>query len=432
MKIFFFLGCVIFLALYFGFAFSDIIYLKNGSSLEGKVVEQDKKSVTVELSNGTMVIKRSDILEIVKAEIKKEDEEKPEPKEEIPKEPSKVTAPSVDKSAKPVTTNRDAPLILSDEGKKPPQKEINNLLRKLVSLKESDNAWEVAEKLVVKSKDETAYLLELLGTVQNRDGLKWIIYTVGQLQVKESMKIFYEMLKTEADESVRVALVEALSQIKGVSTVDLFRRQLSVEKSNITKIAIINMLAKAMDVESLPVLLGMLDAEDDALSHTASLAIMSIYRSAKPQEIEDMDFMTMLNKTINNSGLKGKREILGILGQIKSKDTVDLMVKFLDDENADVRSAAVIAIAALRDNNTLEILVNRLNYEKDLWTRMQIIQSMGRTNNQTMIPVLIELLTDPEEKIRLCAARALGQLTNKFIGDNYDEWKAWWKTKQGE
>jgi HEAT repeat protein len=428
MKLFYIV--VFFCFLYCGDISADIIYLKNGSFIEGKIVEENKTSISVELTSGTIVIQRSNIIEIVKAEVMPKEDSKANQKQEIKK--VEVIKPEITKTSKPISTIRDAPLVLNDEGKKPAQKEINSLLRKLVGIKESDDPWEFAEKLVVRSKDESAYLLELLGGVQNREGLKWLIYVTSQLQIKESVKLFYEMLKTEEDEPVRIALIEALGRIKEVSTIDLLRRQLVVEKSNKAKIAIINMLGTGVDIESLSILLGILDDEDDELSHTAALAIMRIYRNAKPQEIEDIDFMAMLVRVMNNAELKGKKEILSILGQIKNKDTIDLMVKYLDDKDANVRSEAVKALAVLRDNDILEVLVNRLDYEKDLWTKMQIIQAMGSTNNQSMIPKLIELLLDAEPKTRESAARSLGQLTKKYFGDNYEIWKEWWRTTQGE
>ena len=33
--------------------------------------------------------------------------------------------------------------------------------------------------------------------------------------------------------------------------------------------------------------------------------------------------------------------------------------------------------------------------------------------------------------VRLCAARGLGTLPNKYLNDNYETGKEWWEIKQG-
>ncbi|MFA5793844.1 MAG: HEAT repeat domain-containing protein [Candidatus Brocadiia bacterium] len=414
-------------------ALSDIIQLKNGSTLEGKVIKQDKKSVVIELSNGTITIKMDSIVEIIKADIEKAepDESKPGLKEDVKIRDDVPITPTIEDTSAPVSSFRDAPLVLNDEGKSNVQKEINEIIRKLVEMKESEAAWELAEKLIVKCKGDRDYIKGLLFEVQNRQALKWIIYAAGQFETNEIVKLFYEMLKTEPDESIRIALLEALGRMKNISTVDMLRKQLSLEKLKNVRVTVINMLSKAADVESLDAMLGFLDDKDEIVSRTAALAIMNIYKNAGSKALESVDFSTMLQKRAANAGAKGKKEIIGFLGQMNDRQSIDLLVKFLDDEDANIRSESVIALSAIQDAMVVDVLTGRLSIEKDLWTRMQIIQAIGLSKNQSLVPMLIDLLQDGEEKIRLCAARSLSKLTNKFLGDNYETWKTWWETMQG-
>ncbi|MFH1226507.1 MAG: HEAT repeat domain-containing protein [Planctomycetota bacterium] len=413
-------------------ALGDIVRLKNGSTLEGKIVSQDKKSVVIELSHGTITVKISNIAEIIKGDVEAEvEDEKVEPKETVKIDNTNPLTPTIEKTSVPVSTKRDAPLVLSDEGLNPAQIEINEIIRKIVNTKESEDAWQLVEKLIVKGKADKPYMVGLLGSVQNRAALKWIVYAVGQLELKECIKLFYEMLQSETDETIRIEIFESLGRMKDVSTVALIRKQLGLEKLNNVKIALINILSRAADVDSFSILLDLLDDKDDTLSHTAALAITNIYSNAGPKALEDVDFKSMLQRKIADAGVKGKKGVISLLGQMNNQDAVDMLIKFLDDENTDIRSESVMALSAIQDARVIEVLTGKLYTEKDLWTRMQIIQAMGDSKNQSLISTLIELLQDSEEKIRLSAARSLGKLTNKFLGDNYDDWKNWWETTQG-
>ncbi|MBI4712160.1 MAG: hypothetical protein HY762_02470 [Planctomycetes bacterium] len=157
-------------------ALADIIYLKTGSSIEGKIISQDKKQVQVQTKSVTITLKTSEILEIIKedyappVEVEIEDSLKISPTSPVIT-PTLPISPTI--AVKPSPISKTAtPLVLSDEDKTDDQKEINRLIRKITNLKEGEEYAPLADTLVAKGKDNADYLMELLSTVHHPVALK--------------------------------------------------------------------------------------------------------------------------------------------------------------------------------------------------------------------------------------------------------------------
>ncbi|MFH1421109.1 MAG: hypothetical protein ABIH42_00095 [Planctomycetota bacterium] len=97
-------------------AFGDTIVLRNGSKLEGRIVQEDEKEVTIEIIGaGTITVRRSQVEEI---EYKKIEEPKPEPPP--PPVPFNPENPPV----QPEPQNPEQNPEIKPEPEDPPMKEI--------------------------------------------------------------------------------------------------------------------------------------------------------------------------------------------------------------------------------------------------------------------------------------------------------------------
>ena len=79
---------------------------------------------------------------------------------------------------------------------------------------------------------------------------------------------------------------------------------------------------------------------------------------------------------------------------------VDTLVRYFQDQDAEIRRAAALA-AAMKDDKAL-------------------------------IPALINLLTDSEPAVARAAHAALKDMSGQQIGPSAEEWKAWWNKRQGK
>ena len=123
-------------------------------------------------------------------------------------------------------------------------------------------------------------------------------------------------------------------------------------------------------------------------------------------------------------------EIISIFGQLKSPEAVETLMSFLMDENAEIRSDAAMALGSIGDKKATDFLLERLQKEEDEWTKMQLIGALQKTNDPSAIPAIIEALRDDKEKVRLCAARALRNMTPHNFANDYNKWKEWWEKEQ--
>ena len=52
--------------------------------------------------------------------------------------------------------------------------------------------------------------------------------------------------------------------------------------------------------------------------------------------------------------------------------------------------------------------------------------------DKALIPDLITLLNDPEPTVTRAAHAALKDMSGEKLGPTADEWKAWWKKREGK
>ena len=404
---------------------ADAIYLKNGRTVEGKIVSENEKSVTLEIGYGTITINRAYIKDVIAEEWTPP---KPAPKVALPEESGR----SGTKDTKPVTPTSVSNIqaLLDSYAKTSKQKDINKIFVKIVNLPEDGDSWQLFEELVSQSADETEYLLLLLKEIKDPAVLKWVILSLGKLQVPAAVKPLFEILSGDV-EMLKLAVLDALRYMKDISTIHLLRSQLPKEKSPKIKTAIINILFIAEDKESLPMLPDYLDDSDNEVRNAASNAIITIARKFTVDELRSIDLMGRLKDKLLAARQKETREeIISIFKRLKSPETVEILMSLLMDENAEIRSESAAALGSIGDKKATSFLIERLQKEEDEWTMMQIIGALQQTNDSTAIPVVIEMLRDDHEKVRLCAARALRNMTPSNFGDDYGKWKEWWELEQ--
>src|SRR3989339_574548 len=193
---------------------ADAIYLKNGRTVEGKIIREDDKSVTLEIGYGTITIKRSYIKEVIAEEWTPP---KPPAKIVLPEESVTRTEDALPATSTPVS---DIQLILDSYAKTPKHKEINKILVKIINLPEGNEPWQLFEELIAQSTDEAEYFLLLLKEIKNSAVLKWVILSLGKHQVPAAVKPFFEILNRN-DDMLKLAVLDALRYMKDITTIHL-------------------------------------------------------------------------------------------------------------------------------------------------------------------------------------------------------------------
>ncbi|MEW6027396.1 MAG: HEAT repeat domain-containing protein [Planctomycetota bacterium] len=401
---------------------ADAIYLKNGRTVEGKIVSENDKAVTLEIGYGTITINRDQIKEVVA-----EEWTPPKPAPKI--SPAPETGCSTSKPITPTPVS-NIQALLDSYAQNEKHKEINKHLVQIINLPEDKEPWTLFDDLAAQTADEAEYLLLLLKEIRETVILKWVILLSGRHQIPAAVKPMFEMLSGD-DETLKLAVLDAFRYMKNISTTHLVRGQLPKEKSPRVKTAIINALFTAEDKESLVMLVDYLNDPDTEVRKAATNAIISIARKCTADELRSYGLMGHLkDKVIATRQKETRQEIISIFGQLKSPEAVDILMTLMTDENAEIRSDAAMALGSIGDKQATGFLMERIQKEEDEWTVMQIIGALQKTNDKSSIPAIIEALRDGREKVRLCAARALRNMTPHAFGENYDKWKEWWEKEQ--
>jgi HEAT repeat protein len=189
----------------------------------------------------------------------------------------------------------------------------------------------------------------------------------------------------------------------------------------------------AEDKESLLTLVDYLDDAGNEVRNAATNGIVALVQKCTADELRSIDLMGRLkDKLLSAQQKEIREEIISIFKRLKSPEAVDVLMSLLTDENAEIRSESAMALGGIGDKKAVSFLIERLQKEEDEWTRMQIIGALQNCSDSSAIPAIIESLRDDKEKVRLCAARALRNMTSSNFGDDYGKWKEWWELEQAK
>ena len=118
-------------------------------------------------------------------------------------------------------------------------------------------------------------------------------------------------------------------------------------------------------------------------------------------------------------------EAIGAI-QGPSEDWTEKMRKFAENEDRNVRNAALEQLAVAKDSETL---LKAIDHE-DWATRIVALKGLEKLRSKQAVPALISRL--PEERGRMAASFAdtLWSLTGQPFDEDADAWKGWWEKAQ--
>lgn len=142
-----------------------------------------------------------------------------------------------------------------------------------------------------------------------------------------------------------------------------------------------------------------------------------------------------------DSSAEVRRKVLCFIDGFENPERGEVVLEGLEDPEAGVRQAALqtVKYGSLREKQEeiLLRLVRGKNEERALEAAF-VMDEMHRVNRHPeVLDVLMEALKSPESQVRARAAEALCREANiprysakgKELGDDPDEWRAWWKAQ---
>jgi HEAT repeat protein len=133
-------------------------------------------------------------------------------------------------------------------------------------------------------------------------------------------------------------------------------------------------------------------------------------------EIRSADAVEHFRRTIEHSDARVRRETVLALSKIGGEEAVPLLAKGLNDAEASLRGAAALGLGLTKLSVAVGPLLNRLPQEGDAEVEVEIVRALGRVGDPRAVPVLAErasgggFFSRVPSSIRVEATRALGEI----------------------
>jgi len=133
-------------------------------------------------------------------------------------------------------------------------------------------------------------------------------------------------------------------------------------------------------------------------------------------EIRSADAVEHFRRTIEHSDARVRRETILALSKIGGEEAVPLLARGLNDTEASLRGAAALGLGLTKLPVAVGPLLNRLPQESDAEVEMEIVRALGRVGDPRAVPVLAErasgggFFSRVPPHIRVEATRALGEI----------------------
>lgn len=239
---------------------------------------------------------------------------------------------------------------------------------------------------LASDRTATANLARILGWIRNPIAIDPLVKALGFVTT-----------------SVNEAASEALSNF-GVQAVEPLKRALREGNTNARKYAArsLGKIAAPNTAEALANALSDKDASYEVANALAQLG--------KPAT---QFLLTALN---DKSNATKRREACRVLGKLKSSETVEPLIKILNDGDKEVRIAACVALGEIGDAKATDAIIEALN-DTDNSVREKAVQALGSLKQSTAVPLLILALGDSNYSVSYEAGRALENLNEKALAD---------------
>ncbi len=243
-----------------------------------------------------------------------------------------------------------------------------------------------------------------------------IVTAIGQLKEPRNINVIIPLLK-DSSEEVKRAAATALGAINDPRAVEPLLKTLQ-DDSQPVRTAAIQSLGKMADRRAVTPLLILLPVEKSVEIRRdiiTALGAIGDNRAIKPvlKALEDD------NPQIRNAAVEAA-------GKLKVPNAVELLLEFMHNEknfynpnlpvldpgeNPDLRKTAAKSLVQSINNKDFSLLISALD-DQDPLIRMTVAEALGKTNNPVSLDALNSLLADPDPKVREAAVTSLG-----VIGD---------------
>jgi HEAT repeat protein len=219
---------------------------------------------------------------------------------------------------------------------------------------------------------------------------------LGKIGDKSSEYDLIEFLK-DTSPIIRKNSIKALEKIIESKNLKYIIETLNDQEIDVKKESI-QVLGKIGSKRALKPLLELLKVKDIKIRNYAKTAIFKILKKSKSYEI--------LYEILRSRNVNARKEAIKLLGMLKDRNSIDLMIKTFDSTVASIRGAAYRATLKILDNKMDETILKALT-AKSWRIRMYCTKILGELRDEKTITHLYKLIEDENGSVRQAAINAL-------------------------
>lgn len=163
---------------------------------------------------------------------------------------------------------------------------------------------------------------------------------------------------------------------------------------------------------------------------TANQRIKSLQADAKQAKAEGGDKEAEFTRRLTEQLLgehdaRVRCEIVAVAGMFDTASAVAICKGAMQDPDERVRTRACEVWRTRGGAEAVQQLANRCRTDRELDVRLQAIRMLGELEDQAAIPVLADVLADPDPAVQYRAVAALKQVSGRDLGNDVNAWREW-------
>ena len=241
---------------------------------------------------------------------------------------------------------------------------------------------EKAEKLINK----------LIRTTEDKNILKVLIKGIGELELKNGTELLEKLYNEIEDENLKLKIIEALGNNKGKKKKDLLLSLLKSKKTNRNiKTKILFGIKGFMNEEDVFSEIKEIIENQEEWWMLRKVAILTIGEARNSKALSTL--VKVLKKEKDDRVI---RTLIQEIGEIGNEKNILDLEKYLEDNNADLKKIAVLALSKLGSKKVLDILLENKNIREELMP--ESLEAIINFDDIRVLDILLKVLKTGEEK----------------------------------
>jgi hypothetical protein len=163
---------------------------------------------------------------------------------------------------------------------------------------------------------------------------------------------------------------------------------------------------------------------------TANQRIKALEADAKQAKAEgggrEIEFTRgLVEQLLGEHDARVRCEIVAVAGMFDTPSALAICKGAMQDPDERVRARACGVWRERGGAEAVQQLANRCRADRELDVRLRAIRMLGELEDQAAIPVLADVLADPDPAVQYRAVAALKQVSGRDLGNDVNVWREW-------